>query len=208
MTNGTVYSAELKAEVREQRASGLALSAIANVHGIPHGTLRGCDWFEGLNIPSQRNDLWSQERIEQLKILWARGLTCAQIGVQLGITRNAVVGKVHRLKLGSRITAPRISRPRKERTASLVRKTDRRKQLRALNSQHTRRKQVFGFIEVGTDLATTHADNPRSIFELGRFECRWPCEGDGYNTVFCGGECGDGLSYCSRHASLAYRPAR
>jgi GcrA cell cycle regulator len=47
---------------------------------------------------------WTDERVELLKKLWTDGLSCAQVATQMGgLTRNAVIGKIHRLKLDKRI---------------------------------------------------------------------------------------------------------
>jgi GcrA cell cycle regulator len=51
---------------------------------------------------------WTDERVELLKKMWSEGLTASQIANKLGgVSRNAVIGKVHRLKLESRATAPK-----------------------------------------------------------------------------------------------------
>ena len=58
---------------------------------------------------------WTDERVELLKKLWADGLSASQIATKLGeVTRNAVIGKVHRLGLAGRATTSRVrtSRPR------------------------------------------------------------------------------------------------
>ena len=62
---------------------------------------------------------WTDERVEMLKKLWADGLSASQIAAELGgITRNAVIGKVHRLGLSGRAKSPSSAapRPRKPRT--------------------------------------------------------------------------------------------
>src|SRR6186713_2052734 len=63
---------------------------------------------------------WTDERVEQLKKLWADGLSASQIASQLGgVTRNAVIGKVHRLNLSGRAKpASNAARPRKARPTS------------------------------------------------------------------------------------------
>src|ERR1700747_10540 len=64
---------------------------------------------------------WTDERVEMLKKLWADGLSASQIAGELGgITRNAVIGKVHRLGLSGRAKAPSpsVPRPRKPRASS------------------------------------------------------------------------------------------
>ena len=49
---------------------------------------------------------WTDERVEKLKRLWAEGLSASQIAAQLGgVSRNAVIGKVHRLNLPGRAKA-------------------------------------------------------------------------------------------------------
>src|SRR5205085_8782161 len=66
---------------------------------------------------------WSDDRVEQLKKLWESGLSASQIAAELGgITRNAVIGKVHRLGLSGRAKAPSsaVPRQRKARPASHV----------------------------------------------------------------------------------------
>ena len=67
---------------------------------------------------------WTDERVEQLKKLWSDGLSACQIAAELGgITRNAVIGKVHRLGLSGRAKAPSSSapRPRKPRATHMLR---------------------------------------------------------------------------------------
>src|SRR5690348_2830003 len=67
---------------------------------------------------------WTDERVEQLKKLWADGLSASQIAAELGgITRNAVIGKVHRLGLSGRTKAPSSNapRPRKPRASHMLR---------------------------------------------------------------------------------------
>ena len=60
---------------------------------------------------------WTDERVELLKKLWAEGLSASQIAGRLGgVTRNAVIGKVHRLGLSGRATSSRSSSPRPRRT--------------------------------------------------------------------------------------------
>src|SRR3972149_3775965 len=59
---------------------------------------------------------WTDERVELLKKLWAEGLSASQIAARLGgVTRNAVIGKVHRLGLSGRATSSRSSSPRPRR---------------------------------------------------------------------------------------------
>src|SRR5436305_8606477 len=56
---------------------------------------------------------WTDDRVEQLKKLWEAGLSASQIAAELGnVTRNAVIGKVHRLGLSGRAKSPSSAAPR------------------------------------------------------------------------------------------------
>jgi GcrA cell cycle regulator len=61
---------------------------------------------------------WTEDRVEQLKKMWAEGLSASQIAAKLagGVTRNAVIGKVHRMGLSGRVTRTRVSTPRTRKT--------------------------------------------------------------------------------------------
>src|SRR5215211_2405368 len=68
------------------------------------------------NSPRMRGMSWTDERVEMLKKLWSDGLSASQIAAELGgITRNAVIGKVHRLGLSGRAKSPSSSAPRQRR---------------------------------------------------------------------------------------------
>src|SRR5690606_16642364 len=108
--------------------------------GVPQG-LRAGSWmagrgFEGFGPagtgsriqPGPRgpegegNIMWTDERVELLKKLWAEGLSASQVAKQLGgVTRNAVIGKVHRLGLSGRATPSRPARSRPQAPRTLVR---------------------------------------------------------------------------------------
>ena len=61
---------------------------------------------------------WTDERVELLKKLWTDGLSASQIAAQLGgVTRNAVIGKVHRLNLSGRAKPPPARRGRARRSS-------------------------------------------------------------------------------------------
>src|SRR3954464_10249800 len=85
------------------------------------------DSVETFSPPWTRGTLtmsWTDERVELLKKLWADGLSASQIAAELGgVTRNAVIGKVHRLGLAGRAKSPSSAapRPRKPRAAHMLR---------------------------------------------------------------------------------------
>ena len=158
---------------------------------------------------------WTEERVELLKKLWADGLSASQIAAQLGgVSRNAVIGKVHRLKLSGRgratSSAPRAkkaasgggrSAPRSGRTitASIG--------ATALQAQYDVEpvaRQVMRPIE---DIVVPISRN-LDLVQLTEHTCKWP-NGDpmSENFSFCGNDSGDSGPYCTYHSRLAYQPA-
>lgn len=129
---------------------------------------------------------WTDERVALLKKLWVEGKTAAEIASELGgVTRNAVIGKAHRLKLSNRVSpiqqnkkpAPPAAKPQPE------------KKLAKLAEQDNNKKGI-------------------PLMELDASMCRWPL-GDPREERF--GFCGDkkmaGIPYCAHHAKAAYQAA-
>lgn len=134
---------------------------------------------------------WTTERVAQLKSGVNAGLSCAQIANEIGVSRNAVIGKINRLGLsrGRNPTAPRsrdgvsIRRP-KVLTQRLV--------LKALFAS--------------APIADVVSSEPCSLLNLTPRKCRWPISGAGtVDFTFCGNTTVDGMSYCAGHARIAYR---
>ncbi|MFA7429502.1 MAG: GcrA family cell cycle regulator [Rhodospirillaceae bacterium] len=121
--------------------------------------------------------VWTDERIEELKSLWSEGLTTGEIGKRLGVSKNAVVGKAHRLGLKGRPS------PIKRAATGAPAKPPRAKPAEA--------KQPPAKI--------------RSVVDLSAHTCRWPI-GDprepGFH--FCGAPSAPGKPYCAEHAAIAY----
>ena len=148
------------------------------------------------------NATWTAERIEQLRNCVITGLTCSQIAAEIGVTRNAVIGKIHRLGLApgrpaaasARSCPPRVRRPR-------------------LSSQrHMLRLMYTGAPCATAEEAAAPIDSSQrcSLVELKQGKCRWPVgDPDTADFAFCGNEAMTGFSYCAGHARMAYRaPAR
>lgn len=162
---------------------------------------------------------WTDERVEMLKTLWAEGLSASQIAAQLGgVSRNAVIGKVHRLKLSSRGRAT-SSQPRQKK-ASRVGSAGRSPGRggpggRSVNTVigATALQQQFATDAVAETVIKPAADvvvpisKKLSLIELTEKTCKWPI-GDPLSEDFhfCGNDvCEDG-PYCSYHSSLAFQP--
>jgi GcrA cell cycle regulator len=155
---------------------------------------------------------WNDERVETLKKLWADGLSASQIAGRLGgVTRNAVIGKVHRLGLAGRATTSRIRTPRtRVRTAQAVRQ---RQQLRGRigapggNSPlHKLYLESEPYVPPAEELVIP-LNERKYIQTLTESCCRWPI-GDPQQPDFhfCGKKKIPGLPYCEVHARRAFQP--
>jgi GcrA cell cycle regulator len=152
---------------------------------------------------------WTDERVETLKKLWADGLSASQIAAELGgITRNAVIGKVHRLGLSGRAKSPSSAapRPRKTRSASHM--------LRVSRSSMRGNTALAHAYDLDTEPEPEPIDNViplgqrRSLLELTEDTCRWPIGDPGAaDFFFCGGPAITSLPYCAYHSRVAYQPA-
>jgi len=152
---------------------------------------------------------WTDERVETLKKLWAEGHSASQIAAELGgITRNAVIGKVHRLGLSGRAKSPSSAapRPRKPRTAPHM--------LRVTRSSMRGNTALAHAYEFDIEPDAEPIDNViplgqrRSLLELTEDTCRWPIGDPGSaDFYFCGGPAITSLPYCAYHSRIAYQPA-
>ena len=146
---------------------------------------------------------WTEERVELLKKLWADGLSASQIAGELGgITRNAVIGKVHRLGLSGRAKSPSSSapRPRKARTGML-------RVPRASIRGNTALAYEYE-PEPEPELIEIPIEQRKTLLQLNEHTCHWPVGDPGSSEFFfCGGETVNDLPYCSYHSRVAYQPA-
>lgn len=147
---------------------------------------------------------WTDERVELLKKLWADGLSASQIAAELGgISRNAVIGKVHRLGLSGRAKSPSSAapRPRKARSSG---------QMLRVSRPAMRGNTALAFeyeAEPEPELVEIPIEQRKTLLQLNEHTCRWPVgdpgSGDFY---FCGGETASELPYCAYHSRIAYQP--
>ena len=154
---------------------------------------------------------WTDERVELLKKLWAEGLSASQIAGRLGsVSRNAVIGKVHRLGLSGRATTSRMKthRPR-ARIANAKRAVVKSRFATAGNPAV--RALYNGDAEPYTppaeELVIPMAER-KSIQTLTDCSCRWPIgDPQAAEFHFCGKNKVTGLPYCEFHARRAFQPA-
>ena len=128
---------------------------------------------------SDTGNVWTDERLEELKKLWAQGLSISQIGEALGVSRNAIAGKAHRMGLPKRpspISKPKAEKPKVE---PVVEEKD-------LPLRLELRQLVWS-----------------------RSRCCWPTGDPKKNGfVFCGDTVVPGKPYCLPHCKEAYTTSR
>lgn len=148
---------------------------------------------------------WTDKRIETLKELWAQGLSGSAIAAELGeVSRNSVIGKVHRLGLAKRAN-PTNARA----TPTPFRKP-----------RVQRFREVIPMPELGDDRAGGGADLSRwkcpsseirgcTLMDLTSETCRWPLWTDANpERLYCGADGADMENkrpYCPFHSRMAYR---
>ena len=157
---------------------------------------------------------WTEERVELLRKLWAEGLSASQIAAQLGgVSRNAVIGKVHRLKLSGRgrsTAAP--ARQKKPAAAKTARAAPARNMAAsvgatALQVQFDAEPVAHRQLRVVEDVVVP-ISRRLDLTQLTERTCKWP-NGDPLSEDFhfCGNEAGETGPYCAYHARLAFQPA-
>jgi GcrA cell cycle regulator len=152
---------------------------------------------------------WTDERVELLKKLWSDGLSASQIAAELGgITRNAVIGKVHRLGLSGRAKSASSAAPRQRKARS---STHVLRMGRGAIRGNTALAHAY---EIEADATPELIENiipigqRRTIREWKKKTCRWPaCDPGSTEFFFCGGNTIMGLPYCAYHSRVAYQPA-
>ena len=161
---------------------------------------------------------WTDERIELLRKLWLDGLSASRIATELagGVTRNAVIGKVHRLGLSGRVKAatpatparPRDSAPQSsarapiapQRAAPMPMRGNTALAIQPRPMAMPQAQRSSGDVVPMTEYVT--------IMDLRESSCRWPV-GDPTSAEFryCGGKATAGEGpYCNYHSRMAYQP--
>jgi len=167
---------------------------------------------------------WTDERVERLTKLWAEGLSASQIAAQLGgVSRNAVIGKVHRLNLpgrakagGSPSAAPRPvkrvapSAPRSQSNFA-ARPQQARTVQRPAGANMVQEMEMDDAQDVAVYTPAANVVVPMArklaLTELTERTCKWPM-GDPLKDDFhfCGAESPDNSPYCKYHGRMAYQP--
>jgi GcrA cell cycle regulator len=156
---------------------------------------------------------WTDDRVEILKKLWSEGLSASQIAMRLGtVTRNAVIGKVHRLGLAGRATTTRVKPVRAP--ARVVPGNTKRPQARTRavpvpvsTAPEAVFEPVYEPLPAEREEVYIPPHERKGVLELLESHCRWPI-GDPqmHDFHFCGHPKVPGLPYCEAHAKRAYQP--
>ncbi|URQ74449.1 MAG: GcrA family cell cycle regulator [Candidatus Ochrobactrum gambitense] len=173
---------------------------------------------------------WTDERVELLKKLWSEGLSASQIAAQLGgVSRNAVIGKVHRLKLSGRgKTTTAAPRSKKVNTVAAAPRPVTQHAGGSTHTTHTTTMRTATVtktvgatalqMEYAAEVVTETVIKPASdvvvpisrrltLLQLSERTCKWPI-GDPLNEDFhfCGSESCESSPYCKYHSRMAFQP--
>ena len=147
---------------------------------------------------------WTEDRVEVLTKLWAEGLSASQIAKRLGgVTRNAVIGKVHRLGLSGR------AKPSRPKTVSKTRSTPKRTAVKP----RTPRKPA-PVVQAPPPPPPVEAKplpngEYATILTIRDHMCKWPIGDPAASDFrFCGRRIKEGEPYCEAHCNVAYQPSR
>ncbi|MGE0109193.1 MAG: GcrA family cell cycle regulator [Bdellovibrionales bacterium] len=159
---------------------------------------------------------WTEQQVQTLKKMWGNGYSASDIAKNLGngVTRNAVIGKAHRLKLSAGATVRSMPQPPSKNTGTPITKIKKVSAKKCINfhsiapvqqktNELVERIQRQPLPRISDVVKRTEGI---PVTKAGEHHCRWPI-GDPRSPDFrfCGCKTVDGLPYCVDHARIAYQ---
>ncbi len=145
-------------------------------------------------------DTWTTRKIDKLKKLWDKGLSTSEIGKKLGVSKNAVVGKAHRIGLKSRVSPIKTAKNVVKETIEKVVRSSK------VDDIDLDEEEIKVMPVVHKARSSASKDLPGvAINDIKPGMCRWP-SGDprGDDFRFCGEPSHKGKPYCLHHCTVAY----
>ncbi len=165
-------------------------------------------WFRR---QEEKSMAWTDDRVEMLSKLWAEGLSASQIATRMGgVTRNAVIGKVHRLGLSGRGRPTKATRAKPVKQKPSMPRAPRNPMPVAGNTA-LKPATAMPAPEVKAEPSPVREvkippGERRTILTLTEHTCKWPIGDPGdRNFHFCGRKSDTGIPYCTEHAAIAYQ---
>lgn len=146
--------------------------------------------------------VWTDEAVEELKKMWDKGMTTGQIAKALNVTKNSIIGKVHRLCLTARPSPIKKSSDKTEKKATTPKQA---KEVKKETTKSVSKKETSVVAEAEKKVAPVIEETNIPLVKLDNHTCRWPM-GDPRDEdfCFCGKRIKTGQTYCEEHAAVAY----
>lgn len=146
--------------------------------------------------------VWTDEAVEELKKMWDKGMTTGQIAKALNVTKNSIIGKVHRLCLTARPSPIKKSSDKTEKKATAPKQA---KEVKKETTKSVSKKETSVVAEAEKKVAPVIEETNIPLVKLDNHTCRWPM-GDPRDEdfCFCGKRIKTGQTYCEEHAAVAY----